>query len=230
MWWWWTQLGWGTLEKSQAAGAGCIKFTKISAQQGRRPPDCCLQRHLRASQAEAGNFSSPGHDGDCRNPARSGIKPFRHKVWKPKTPPWWPAVKAQEAAPGPSVGRRRRLFDVVPAGAEDRAINLRLLQVRPEKPAILPPTLPAEPMGACDKGGEKEGDARTAPTLSGICFVPTGSRMGTGSPRGNANPRLAEHPLGDSAFLLLLRQHRQVRRVSKITYFWGLGRNKKTYW
>lgn len=46
---------------------------------------------------------------------------------------------------------RRRLFDVVPAGAKDSMINLRILQVRPEKPEILPPTLVADPITACDK-------------------------------------------------------------------------------
>lgn len=46
---------------------------------------------------------------------------------------------------------RRRLFDVVPAGAEDSMINLRIFQVRPEKPAILPPTLRVDPITVGDK-------------------------------------------------------------------------------
>lgn len=88
---------------------------------------------------------------------------------------------------------------MVPAGAEGCAINLRLLQVRPEKPAILPPTLVADPIGACDKGREKEGECTDRPDALGDFFVPTVSRMGTGSPRGNANLRLAEPPVRDTA-------------------------------
>lgn len=45
---------------------------------------------------------------------------------------------------------RKRLFDVVPAVAEDSTINLRILQVRPEKPEILPPTLLVDLISACD--------------------------------------------------------------------------------
>lgn len=45
---------------------------------------------------------------------------------------------------------RKRLFDVVPAVAEDSMINLRILQVRPEKPEILPRTLVVDLITVCD--------------------------------------------------------------------------------
>jgi len=64
-------------------------------------------------------------------------------------------VKAKKPAPLRTAGEyflrcRRRLFDVVPAVAEDHMMNLRIHQVRPEKPEILPPTLIADLITLCD--------------------------------------------------------------------------------
>lgn len=69
---------------------------------------------------------------------------YSSEVSKTKTLFWWPVVKAKKPALLKTVDDyvlrwRRRLFDVVPAVAEDSVINLRILQVRPEKPEILHP-------------------------------------------------------------------------------------------
>jgi len=45
---------------------------------------------------------------------------------------------------------RGRLFDVVPAGVE-RSDKPWVLRVRPEKPELLPPTLTADLIAACNK-------------------------------------------------------------------------------